>query len=216
MLKWGKYYFTSDKHPSYYVWCLPEHISGVTSLFILLYIHLWAASTGSVKLHSGSIGRNPGIQIHLSTLILMHQQFVSSAFWQASTGFPIALILRSESEASSSYQKADLSGSRAWARPGVVMNITHTPTQERVREGKGEGEHGCRGFDLKWQMLMERPNASANFHFGFLWIFFFSIFHLFTEKVPDWKERVFGCVRGRGQGLYWYDHLFQCFTKHAV
>ncbi|CAM4693949.1 unnamed protein product [Leuciscus chuanchicus] len=42
-----------------------------------------------------------------------------------------------------------MSGSRAWARPGVVMNIRHTPTQERVREGKGEGEHGHRGFDLK-------------------------------------------------------------------
>lgn len=149
-----------------------------------------------------------------------------------------ALILRSEFEAFSSYQKADLSGWSAWARPGVVMNITHTPTQEGEREEKGEREHGRRGFDLKWQMLMERANASANFHF-----FFYA--DLFAEKVPGWKERVFACVCGRGQGhsnnliylhtslllyfrlflppllfqslyLYRYDWLFQCFLKHEV
>ncbi len=144
-----------------------------------------------------------------------------------------ALILKRESEAFSSYQKADLSGWRVWARPGVVMNITHTPTQEGEREEKGEREHGRRGFDLKWQMLMERANASANFHF------FFYV-DLFTEKVPGWKEWVFACVCGRGQGhnnnlipthlsltlfqalsyllfhslyLYRYDWLFQCFHE---
>ncbi len=79
-----------------------------------------------------------------------------------------ALILKRQSEAFSSYQKADLSGWRAWARPGVVMNITHTPTQEGEREEKAEREHGRRGFDLKWQMLMERANASANFPFFFM------------------------------------------------
>jgi len=70
---------------------------------------------------------------------------------------------------------------KAW---GGNEHHTHTPTQERVREGKREGEHGRRGFDLMWQMLMERPNASANFHFFFLFLFFIFYADLFTEMVP--------------------------------
>lgn len=69
-------------------------------------------------------------------------------------------------------------------------NEHHTHTGERE---KGEKDHSPGGFDLKWQMLMERADATANFHY-------FLCVDLLTENVPGWKEWAYGFLCGRRNG----------------
>ncbi len=80
-----------------------------------------------------------------------------------------ALILKRESEAFSSYQKADLSGWRVWARPGVVMNITHTPTQEESERKKEKESMAAGALISSGKCWWKGPMHQLTFISFFMW-----------------------------------------------